>query len=240
MNISATGTSSLSSLYLQQLLGLSGTTSDDSSSDTSATDLLTLSAAGQQAAASKGADPFKADLTQLESNISSGDLASAKKAYQAMVEKMQKNGDIPSDFAAIGKALDSGDLSAASAAMEKVQARSASGAQGGAPPQGSNPLEDEMDTLGALIQSGDVSSAKTLFSSILSKAKSLGSSDSTSSAASALSSALEGSDTSASSTAWETLVKQLQAEQGSLGSSYAKSLESMAAAAYVNNAAALG
>ncbi|WP_306601636.1 hypothetical protein [Geothrix sp. 21YS21S-2] len=241
MNISATGTSSLSALYLQQLLGLTGSSPDDSSdTGTTATDLLTLSAAGQQAAASKGTDPFQADLTSLESSITSGDLASARKAYQSMVEKMQRNGEIPGDFAAIGKALESGDLTAASTALEGVQAKAAKGPQGGPPPQGSNPLEEDMTTLGTLIQSGDLSSAKTLLASILAKAKGLGTDDSTTSAASSLTTALDASDSSASSSAWEALLVRLQAEQGSTAASYAKSLESMAAAAYTSNASALG
>lgn len=241
MNISATGTSSLSALYLQQLLGLTGSSSDESSdTGTTATDLLTLSAAGQQAAASKGTDPFQADLASLESSITSGDLASARKAYQAMVERMQKNGEIPSDFAAIGKALESGDLTAASTAVEGVQSKAAKGPQGGPPPQGSNPLEEDMTTLGALIQSGDLSSARTLLASILAKAKGLGTDDSTESAAGALTTALDASDSSTSSSAWEALLAKLQAEQGSTAPSYAKSLESMAAAAYINNASALG
>ncbi|BDU72046.1 hypothetical protein [Mesoterricola silvestris] len=240
MNISATGTSSLSSLYLQQLLGSTGTSSSGEDAGTTITDLLTLSAAGQQASAGSGTDPFKADLASLQSTVASGDLAAARKAYQAMVEKMQKNGEIPADFAAVGKALESGDLSGAATALEGVQSKAGKGPQGGPPPQGANPLEEDMTTLGTLIQSGDLTSASTLFASILTKAKGLSTDDSTRSAVSALSTALDASDSSASGTAWETLMAKLQSEQASTSSSYAKTLESLAAAAYTSSAAALG
>jgi hypothetical protein len=119
MNIASIGTSSSASLYLQSLLqsAISGTTSGTSLSGDS--DTLTLSAAGQTASAQS--NPFQTDLDQLSSDISSGDLTSAKKDYAAMAEKMKQHGDVPKDFAAIGTALDSGDLATAATAMATVQ-----------------------------------------------------------------------------------------------------------------------
>ena len=189
MNISATGTSSVTALYIQQLLeSSSASRSGGSSSGDDSSDLLTLSTAGLQA--SSGADPFRTDLAQLESTVSSGDLASAKKAYQAMAAKMKEHGDIPADFAAIGAALDAGDLASATSAVDKVQANAAS--QGPPPSSGANPLKDGLDQLSALLESGDLTGAKDLVASIL------------------------------------------KAQQGSLSSSYAKSMESVAASAYGN------
>ena len=138
MNVSTTGASSLSALYLQQLLGSSSSTAlaDLTGTDTSGTtrtDSVTLSEAALQAAASQstsstastgasqGSDPFQTDLATLESQISSGDITSAKSTYASMVEKMKQHGDVPSDFAALGKALDSGDTSAITAAMDTVK-----------------------------------------------------------------------------------------------------------------------
>lgn len=246
MNISATGSSSLSALYLQQLLSSSSTTalSDSSSDDSSSTDLLTLSLAGQQAAATQGSDPFTTDLKSLESSISSGDLATAKKTYEAMTAKMKEHGDIPSDFAAIGKALDSGDQTAASTAMDTVKKNAGSHRPPPPPSGGANALKDDMDQLSSLISSGDLSGASTLFSSILGKAQGLSSSsssssDSLSSAASDLSSALTSGDSSSSATALEKLLAELQARQGNLASSYTKSMESVASSAYVTAAAAI-
>lgn len=141
MNITATGTSSLSSLYLQKLLESSGqTSSSSSSSGTGTTDSLTISDAAQQAA--NGQDPFQSDLSALESAVDSGDLTTAKSQYQAMLKKMQGNGagSVPSDFQALGTALDSGDLSGVQSAMATVVKNVAShqppsGAPGGRPPQ---------------------------------------------------------------------------------------------------------
>ncbi len=165
MNITATGTSSLSALYLQRLLGLTDTSPDDESgtgTSTGATDLLTLSAAGQQAAAAGGTDPFQTDLASLASSISSGDLDSARKAYQSMVEKMGKNGEIPSDFKAIGTALESGDLDAATAAVEEVRSKAAKGPQGGPPPKGAPALDEDSTSLVEALLSGDTGSTRSV------------------------------------------------------------------------------
>ncbi len=165
MNITATGTSSLSVLYLQRLLGLTDTSTDEDSetgASAGAADLLTLSAAGQQAAAAGGTDPFQTDLASLASSLASGDLDSARKAYRSMAEKMEKNGEIPSDFEAIGTALDSGDLAAAATALEGVRSKAAKGPQGGPPPQGAPAPEEDAATLEALLRSGDTGSARSV------------------------------------------------------------------------------
>jgi hypothetical protein len=273
MNVTATGTSSLTSLYLQQLLGTSSTSSSSStaSGTSSASDLLTLSAAGQQASGAQGTDPFQTDLTNLQNTIASGDLSSAKTAYAAMLAKMQQNGAVPSDFSAIGTALDAGDLTTAASAVTKVQKDTASGSQGA---QGSNPLQNDMNTLGNLIQSGDLTDAQTLFSSILSKlsgttaaatsstaaastttasattaasattssastsSSGSSSSDALTTSASALETALEAGDSTSSATAFEALLAQLQA-QGPPPHPLAKSMESVASAAYLSSANAV-
>lgn len=261
MNVSATGTSSLTSLYIQQLLGTSSTSSSGvSTSGSSATDLLSISDAGQSA--SQGSDPFQTDLKSLESAISSGDLSTAKSQYAAMLEKMKRNGQVPSDFAAIGTALDSGDLTAAAAALKTVEKNAASRTP---PPQGgANPLKQDMDQLGSLLQSGDTTDAQTLFSSILSKLQggSDASSDSTSSSTSSTSSASSGSsstssdsfttyldqlsqslssgDTSTALSAYDSLIAQLQAGDPGPSGSLARSMGYVAASAYSASTVSLG
>ena len=124
MNVTAAGTSSLTSLYLQLLGTTSSSTTSGASASTSTastSDLLAISEAGQQASSSQGTDPFQTDLSSLKTTIASGDLATAKKEYEAMLEKMKQNGTVPDDFKAIGTALDAGDLTGAGKAVGTVQ-----------------------------------------------------------------------------------------------------------------------
>lgn len=227
MNITATGSSSLTALYLQKLLGNTASASDPED-DTAAADLLSISAAARNASA-QSSDPFKADLDKLESAISSGDLASAKSAYAAMAEQMQKHGELPSDFKAVGDALEGGDLTAATSALSTVKTHMAAMAPPPPPSGGSNPLKIDLDQLSALLDSGDASSATSLFDAILQKAQGLSSGD-TASAAAALTGALASGDATSASTALAELLAKLQ--QGS--STSARSLESVAAAAYLS------
>jgi hypothetical protein len=260
MNVNATGASTLSALYLQQLLGSTSAATISGSADTGSGtgDLLTISSAGQQAS-TQATDPFQSDLAQLASSLSSGDLSTAKQEYQAMAAQMAKNGNVPSDFAAIGTALDSGDLSAAQSAMATVAKNVAAHTP---PAGGSNPLEQDMDQLGALIQSGDTSDAQTLFASILAKwtdSSATGSSDSSSTstagtsgssssgtsssggtaldqAISNLSSALNSGNTATATSAWQELMAQIQAMQGT--GTGVHSLGAIASAAYLNTGSA--
>jgi len=256
MNVSATTASTLSATWLQLLLGTTGTaqTTASSGSDSASTDQLTLSAAGQQASA-QGGDPFRTDLDSLESALSAGDLTTARKLYASMVDKMAQHGDVPDDFKAIGTALDSGDLSGAQTAVAKVEQNLASAPP--PPPQGSNPLEQDMDQLGSLIQSGDLTGAQTLFQQILAKlqgqgassagatasgssatsssssasaASSSSSEDALTKAISSLSSALASGDSTGALSAWQTLVAQFQSGLG--GSALVKRMDALAAAAY--------
>lgn len=244
MNITATGTSSLSSLYLQQLLGSSGTSqAQAASAGQDDQDSLSISSAAQQAAA--GQDPFQTDLDTLEQAIASGDAKAARTAYQSMAEKMKQHGDLPSDFAAVGTALDSGDLASASTAVDKIKQHGSG--QGNPPPPppggGTNPLKADLNQLGDLLESGDTTSAQTLFSKILDKLNANGtastaSSTSSSSGGSAvddLTQALDSGDTTAASAAWKHLLEQMQNQQGPL----AHSLASVAASAYTTAASAI-
>jgi hypothetical protein len=236
MNVTATGTSSLTALYLQQLLGSSGTSllGSTTGEGTGTTDSLSISAAGQAASGTQGTDPFKTDLAALEATLKSGDLDASRKAYQAMVDKMKEHGAVPSDFAAIGKALDSGDLDGAKTALDAVEKNVAS--HQGPPSSDSNPMKNDMDQLGSLLQAGDLTGAQSLFASIQTKLKAHGAQGSTTdTAATDLSSALASGDTTSATSAWEKLMAQLQAQQ----SSYAKRMESMAASAYSANAGAI-
>lgn len=262
MNVSATGTSSLTALYYQQLLGASGTSSSGTAAtDAAGSDLLTLSDAGQ--AASQGTDPFQTDLQSLDSAISSRDLATARKQYEAMAEKMKQNGQVPSDFAAIGTALDAGDLTSAASAVSAVEQKASSHRAHGH--GGANPLQQDMDQLGGLLQSGDTTDAQTLFSSILSKlqggtgtaadststttspssgtsstdAGSSSGNGSLSSYLDALDKALSSGDTSTALSAYENLMSQLQSGAGGASGSLARSMGSLAASAYATSAVTL-
>lgn len=230
MNITATGSSSLTALYLQRLLGSSSTVSDDDTGDSSGTaDILSISSAAQTASA-QGADPFKADLDKLESALSSGDLGTAKSTYAAMLEQMKQHGEVPSDFKALGDALDSGDTAAATSALSTVKSNVAAQAPPPPPSGGSNPLKNDLDQLSALLGSGDTSSAQTLFDTILGKAQGLSSDSSTSDTVTSLTAALASGDTASASTALADLLARLQAQAAT--STHARSMESVAAAAY--------
>ena len=80
---------------------------------------------------------FKQDFKQLASSLQSGDLAGAQKAYTALQQLLQSNqsggqssnaqqasssnNPIQNDFAALGQALSSGDLSGAQSAFSQLQ-----------------------------------------------------------------------------------------------------------------------
>jgi len=98
------------------------------------------------------------------------------------------------------------------------------------PPSGAgNPLKNDLDQLGSLLSSGDTSSAKTLFEQILEKAQGLSSGDAGTSASS-LTAALSAGDATSASTALAELLARLQ--QG--GTASTRSVESVAAAAYLS------
>ena len=80
---------------------------------------------------------FKQDFKQLASSLQSGDLSGAQKAYAALQQLLQSNqsggpssnaqqasstnNPIQNDFAALGSALQSGDLSSAQSAFSQLQ-----------------------------------------------------------------------------------------------------------------------
>jgi len=80
---------------------------------------------------------FKQDFKQLASSLQSGDLTGAQKAYAALQQLLQSNqsggqssnaqqasstnNPIQNDFAALGSALQSGDLSSAQSAFSQLQ-----------------------------------------------------------------------------------------------------------------------
>lgn len=175
MSVFPIGVSNVSSLLLSKLLGTSSSSSsydETSSLSQSALDSLFISPEAQWMSRGQEGNPFKADFDNLGSLIQSGDLDSAKTAYSEMLEKMQarQGGQdaISTTFAAIGKALESGDATAAQSAWSSMQASLASMANGH---QTSNPMQRDMDKLSALISSGDITSASTLFGSIQEKFK---------------------------------------------------------------------
>ena len=153
MSVSSIQSSSVSSLEYLSLLATqkkASTTSSGSSSDS--TDTLTLSLQAQVLAQgqSSGSNPFQADFENLGSLLQSGDLAGAKALYTTMQAKLQghrppppsdssnsssssssssSGSSLDTSLAAIGTALNSGDLSAAQDAwtslMQDLQKRSA-------------------------------------------------------------------------------------------------------------------
>jgi hypothetical protein len=241
MTISTTGVAGLKTHHVQHRQDTTGVSAASGTTSTAATstDQLTISAAAQQASGQN--DPFQTDLDSLASALKSGDLETARKAYATMAAEMQKHGDLPSDFAAIGTALDSGDLTAAQSALQTVQ-KNVAGHQ--PPASGTNPLQQDMDKLGQLISTGDSSSAQSLLDQILAKLTGTSSSgtgtDSSSSdtafqkAIKDLKAALAAGNTTSATTAYQTLLAQVQAGAGL--PSGTRSLESIASAAYQSSA----
>jgi soluble cytochrome b562 len=231
MNISSVGASN--SLDLISLLSKQSRSSGSgSSTGTDATsDSVSLS---MQAQFMQGAQQFQTDFQDLGSKIQSGDLEGAKKAFAAMQDKIKGHqppggGDDPmaQGFAAIGKALDSGDTKAAQSAYQSMQTQMASmmkSMMGGSTSGSSstNSIGQDMDELGKLIDSGNLDSAKSLLKSMQSKmkahhhptqnaqSKSTGSSTDIESLFNSLGKSLDSNDLSSAQDTWSNLIKQLQ------------------------------
>ena len=234
MNISSVGSSN--SLDLISLLskqsrsrGSGGSTGSDPTSDS-----VSIS---MQAQFMQGAQQFQTDFKDLGSKIQSGDLEGAKKAYATMQDKIQGHqppggGDDPmaKAFAAIGKALASGDTKAAQSAYQSMQTQMESMASmmksmmGGSTNGSSstNSIGQDMDELGKLIDSGNLDRAKNLFKSMQSKMKahdnstqnaqsqSAGSSTDIESLFNSLGNSLNSNDLSSAQDTWNNLIKQFQ------------------------------
>jgi hypothetical protein len=163
--ISASGASGVQASLLALLNGNGN--ADSGSSDSlvsslgSASDSVSISAAGRQASS----NPFLADLDQLGKLISSGDTAGAK----ALLEKIEarhkahdpsaasssssSSGTSSSDdmFAELEKALASGDLSSAKSALAKLEDQAKSQAP---PPPPSSGKGLDATLLAAYLQNG--------------------------------------------------------------------------------------
>jgi len=223
MSISPIGASSVSALTLSKLLGSSSSSSstDDLSSLLGISqDTLSISPEAQWMNRSQGSNPFKTDFDNLGSLIQSGDITSAKKAYAAMLEKMQahssaQNGQdaITAQFAAIGKALASDDTATAQSAWSTMQSGLQNMGQ-----NASNPMQKDLEQLNGLIAAGDLTSASTLFQSIQDKFKAheksgtstSGGSSTLDSEFSALQAALKSGDAEAAKTTFAALQTDLQ------------------------------
>lgn len=223
MSLSPIGASQVSALVLSRLLGTSGTNSADADSrlEQSSLDSLFISPEARWMSRNQEGDSFRADFENLGSLIQSGKLDDAKTAYAAMLQKMQAQSGgqetAPADFAAIGKALESGDATAAQSAWGSMQTNLA-GLGGGS--QHANPMQRDMDKLSALISSGDLASASTLFQNIQEKFKAgetgeagtstSGQSSTLDTRFSALETALKSGDAEGAKTAFASLQQDLQ------------------------------
>ena len=80
-------------------------------------------------------------------------------------DQMAKMAQMKSQFDALGKALDSGDLTAAKQAYSAIQQNAPQGApQGDQGPMAQ--MKSKMDQLGQALDSGDIAAAKTAYSAI--------------------------------------------------------------------------
>jgi hypothetical protein len=259
--LSSLGASNVQAVNLISLLNRSNTdTSNDalSTSLDSQADSLTLSSQGQWASRAQGANPFKTDFEALGKLIDSGDLAGAKKAFAAMMAKMQAHqkddqNPLATDFAALGKALAGGDTTAATAAYQAMQTdlKSLEASQGASASGGSNPFQTDLANLGKLLDAGDTTGAKAAFDAMQTKMKAHGHHHKAGGAVAtdfeALGKALDAGDNTAASSAFKTLQSDLAAAQASAGGSGSSSssssqsdLEGLLLAAYLKNNAALG
>ncbi len=165
-SISSSGASGVTAATLLALLNSSSSSDSDSSSALSSlgSDSVSISAAGQQAAA----NPMLADLNKLSKLISSGDTTAAKELLAQIEKKFKEHGPAAAsdasssssstatassgpeaDFAALEKALDSGDSTAAQAALTKLK----QGLQAGGPPPPSGSQSLEATLLAAYLKS---------------------------------------------------------------------------------------
>jgi hypothetical protein len=190
-----------------------------------------------QAQFMQGAQQFQTDFQDLGSKIQSGDLEGAKQAYAAMKDKIKGHqppggGDDPmaQGFAAIGKALDSGDTKAAQSAYQSMQTKMESMASMMKSMMGdstndsssTNSIGQDMNELGKLIDSGNLDGAKSLLKSMQSKMKahhpstqnaqsqSTASSTDIESRFNSLGKSLDSNDLSSAQDTWSSLIKQLQ------------------------------
>ena len=176
----------------------------------------------------QGTNPFQTDLKQLSSDIFSGNLAAAKKDYAAMEAKMKTHGSVPSDFAAISTALNSGDLTTAASAMQTVQTDAATQASSQfTNSQSSKPIQTDLKAafhryllrdlaakkdsaaIGTALNSGDLTTAasamQTVQTDVANMAPPPPPPNSQSTTTSSLLSALDSSDSSSTSSSKSTL-----------------------------------
>lgn len=245
MNISSVGASSIQALLLQSTSSSvtnAITTDDLSVLAGSSADTLAISAQAQWMQRSQGQDPFRADFENLGKLINAGDLDGAKKAFSEMQDKMKAHegqgasasGNPMADgFAAVAKALASGDTSAAQDAWKNLDSQMqtlASQHAGGHHPHRGGGLKEDMDKLGQLLESGDLTGAKSLLQTMQDRMKQgpgaagasssqTGTSGSTlASGFEALGKALDSGDATAAKSAWTDLQSQLEAQRESMRS----------------------
>lgn len=137
---------------------------------------------------------LQADLATLSTHLTSGDLTSAKTDAATIVSRMQAGPGGSADFndamSTLSKALDSGDVEAAKAALEKVgSAAEAMKPQGPPPPppgggaegtdetsSSSDAISKALDALKEALEKDDVNSARSMFDSLQDLLSSAGSS----------------------------------------------------------------
>ena len=137
----------------------------------------------------------KKDFSDLETDLSSGNLTSAQQAYTALTQDLQNanqtqsgqqtsgNSQISNDLAAVGSALQSGDLTGAQSAFatltQDLQNAAQGGQQtykghghhhhhhGGSSQIAGTTLSNDLAAVGSALQSGDLTGAQSAFAMLM-------------------------------------------------------------------------
>jgi hypothetical protein len=145
---------------------------------------MSMSSIGGASAASTVAPPqgpskeIREGMKQLAEAVKSGDLNAAKDAYSSLTAQLENDGDgkgrqkLTDMLTQLGDALNSGDIGKARQVMEQNRPKGPPpGDMQGPPPggpQGAPPQEvmDGMASLSEALQSGDLSSARSAYTSL--------------------------------------------------------------------------
>lgn len=157
------------------------------------------SQSASQSKKDRDSDPIKADLAQLWQALQSGDLTSAQSIFTELQSDVQAVGaDAPvqatirtesadstgtnplaNDLSQLESALESGDTEGAKQILATIIQHMQPPGGGPPPPSGSedsaNNIIDELKALGQALQSGDLTSAQSIFSQLQSDVQAIGS-----------------------------------------------------------------
>jgi len=134
---------------------------------------------------------MRTDFSTLQASLSSGNLSTAQQAYVTLTQDLQNTqqtqggqvggtGQLSKDLAAVGSALQSGDLTSAQSAFATLtqDLQSAQQAQAGQQTHkghghhhhhhgSSSQVTTDLAAVGTALQSGDITSAKSAFATLL-------------------------------------------------------------------------